>query len=567
MPTDPADIDAALRRSFGIDRFRPGQRDAVEALIAGRDALVILPTGTGKSLVFQLAALLLPGTALVVSPLIALMRDQLQALRAIGFPGVAALNSQIPQREQRAALADLAAGRLRLLYVTPERCASEEFQRAAGAVPISLFAVDEAHCISEWGHDFRSSYLLLDEAARRLGRPAIAALTATATPWVRDDIVARLGMREPRVVVRGFDRPNLFLEVYQAGDERAKRDRLLHLFADGDDGYPPAVSRQMALASAGGGIVYTALTKSAREISQLLNRNSVRAAYYHGQLKAAQRNAVHTRFHDGSVRAIAATNAFGLGIDRADLRFVVHYDAPPSLEAYYQEAGRAGRDGAFARCALLFSADDLGHGAFAAGSGALDPEALERVAAVLDHAPPGGVTRAALTRETGVPAAEVARALDPLVAIGAAAERRGRYRPLAIDASALQRAQERDAQRQTHDRTRIEMVRAYARSEGCRRQFILQYLGEYDAPASCDACDRCVPRGGEMPRPEPATAVAGPFRPGDRVEHESLGPGIVQHVEDDRLVVHFAGFGYRTLDLHGVIERAILYPAGSSPEC
>src|SRR5581483_1256867 len=368
----------AMRRSFGFDRFQPGQAEALEAVLAGRDALAILPTGGGKSLIYQLAALL-PGTTLVVSPLIALMHDQVRDLQGRGYPGVAALHSDLPEPEQREALEALAARRLRLFYVTPERAASAEFRARAHGARIALLAVDEAHCISEWGHDFRPAYMLLAEAANALGRPPMVALTATATPRVRDEIVRRLGLREPRIVVRGFDRSNLFFEVYAAGTEAEKRSILRRILAEAAPQYPSPRGAEAVAAGQGAGILYTALTKTARTLSQWLNREGVLAAYYHGQLRAAQRSALHERFRDGAVRAIVATNAFGLGIDRADLRFVIHVDVPASLEAYYQEAGRAGRDGKFARCALLFDDQDLERIAFSTGSARIEREDLERI--------------------------------------------------------------------------------------------------------------------------------------------------------------------------------------------
>ena len=552
----------ALERFFGEAAFRPGQQEAIEAVLAGEDTLVIMPTGSGKSLVYQVAALLLSGPVLVVSPLIALMRDQIEALRERGVPDIAALHSQVPEGEQRETLAALREGRLHLLYVTPERCAQEEFLGVARAAGISLLAVDEAHCISEWGHDFRPTYQLLDDAARALGRPPIVALTATATPWVRDDIIQRLQLRRPRVVARGFDRPNLFYEVYAVHDNDEKRRRLGSIVADDQPRYAGSLGAELARTGTGSGIVYTALTKSARSLSQWLNRRGVHAAYYHGQLRAGQRNAVQDRFREGAVRLIAATNAFGMGIDRADLRLVTHYDAPPSIEAYYQESGRAGRDGELARCPLLFQEEDLGRAAFAGGSGVIEQHELERVGAVLAHAPAAGAGRRALAEHTGLPVQRVVRALELLVAAGAVAERRGRYRLTQIDTARLDEAVQQDERRRAHDRTRLEMVRTYARAEGCRRRFLLQYFGQYDAPEQCGMCDRCLPRRDERPRTTvaaPATpAPDAPFQPGDEVEHQSWGRGTVQHIAERRVTVHFAEAGYRTLDVDAVVERELL---------
>ncbi len=567
----------ALRRHFGFDRFQPGQAEALAALLAGRDVLAILPTGGGKSLIYQLAALLVPGTTLVVSPLIALMHDQVRDLQERGYSGVAALHSDLPEAEQRAALEALAAGRLRLLYLTPERAATEEFREQARAAQIGLFAVDEAHCISEGGHDFRPAYLLLAETANALGRPPLLALTATATPPVREEIVRRLALREPRVVVRGFDRPNLFFEVYAVGAEAEKRAILRRILAEREPQYPPPQGMEAVAAGQGAGIVYTALTKTARALSQWLNREGVLAAYYHGQLRAAQRSAIHDRFRDGAVRAIAATNAFGLGIDRADLRFVIHVDAPASLEAYYQEAGRAGRDGGFARCALLFDEQDLERIAFSTGSARIEREELERICAVLQHAPAGGATRSALAKQLGLRPAQLARGLSLLAAAGVVVERRGRYRFGDASPERLAAAAEREEARWQHDRTRVELLRAYARTDGCRRQFLLQYFGQYDAPDRCELCDRCVPRLAQHTEPHTLAGAAAPARngalpsagpapliPGDAVEHESFGAGTVQHVEGDRVSIDFAGAGYRTLGMAGALERGLLRKAAAN---
>src|SRR5215203_2854575 len=275
--TDPpaAGPEDALVRFFDLTTFRPGQREALDAVLAGSDTLVVLPTGAGKSLIYQVAGLLLPGVTLIVSPLIALMRDQTERLRERAISGVGVLHSQILESEQRATLVALREGRLRMLYVTPERCASDDFLAVAAQADVSLLAIDEAHCISEWGHDFRPSYLLLDDAARALGRPPTLALTATATPLVREQISERLQLRSPRVIVRGFDRPNLFFEVQRVDDEREKRRILGSAITGQPSGYPPAIDAELRRAGVGSAIVYTALTRSARALSQWMNQQGV----------------------------------------------------------------------------------------------------------------------------------------------------------------------------------------------------------------------------------------------------------------------------------------------------
>ncbi len=564
QPEPPArTLDQVLERYFSGFECRPGQRQAVEAVTGGRDALVIMPTGGGKSLIYQAAALLLPGCTIVVSPLLALIRDQVQQLRAQGYPGVAALHSHVPAAEQRAALAALREGTLRLLYVTPERCAAASFLAQARQAHISLIAVDEAHALSLWGHDFRPEYQLLDDAARALGRPPMLALTATAPAPVRDEIIERLALRDPELVVTGFDRPNLFYEVYAARDEADKQATLVRLIAERGAAYQDAIATRLSDAAGGRGIVYTSLTATARRTAQALNRAGVHTAYYHGQLKAGQRNAVQARFTDGSVRAIAATNAFGMGIDLADLRYVAHIDPPPSLEAYYQESGRAGRDGGIARCPLIFTPEDLGRAAFSAGSGAVGVADLVALAQALPPSPAVGMTRHQLSERSGLSLSRVIRTLEVLVAVSGARERRGRYRLGNAGAACIERALEREERRQALARTRLEMVRGYVQSKSCRRQFLLQYFGQYAAAGRCGMCDVCVPRGATpcVQAAPPVSRAPVLFRPGDAVTHDTWGAGTIQHITDRRVTVHFAASGYRTLDLRTVLAGRKLVPA------
>ena len=341
------DARAALRRHFGHDSFRAGQEEIVRAALAGRDLLAVMPTGSGKSIGYQLPALLLPGMTLVVSPLIALMKDQVDELVRKGIPA-AALHSLATPAERRAAEAAMREGRLRLLYVAPERFASEAFRRLLAASPLARFAVDEAHCVSEWGHDFRPDYRTLAAAARSCrradgadGRPPILAFTATATPEVRQDIVGLLGLEDPAVFVAGFDRPNLFLDVRRVSGEIEKRAIL-----------PELVGRRRAL-------VYASTRKSAARAADALRGAGVAAAAYHAGMEEPERTRVQDRFADGSLSVVCATNAFGMGIDRPDIEAVVHFEIPGSLEAYYQEIGRGGRDGRRADATLLWNYVDV----------------------------------------------------------------------------------------------------------------------------------------------------------------------------------------------------------------
>ena len=319
----------------------------MRAALSGRDVLAVMPTGSGKSIGYQLPALLLDGTTLVVSPLIALMKDQVDELARKGI-AAAALHSLASLAERRAAENALRGGRLRLLYVAPERFASASFRRLLADVPLARFAVDEAHCVSEWGHDFRPDYRALADAARRCrradgasGRPPILAFTATATPEVRDDIVGLLGLEGPEVFVAGFDRPNLFLDVRRVSGEIEKRTIL-----------PELIGGRRAL-------VYAATRKSASRAADALREAGLAAAAYHAGLEDPERTRVQNAFADGSLRVVCATNAFGMGIDRPDVEAVVHFEIPGSLEAYYQEIGRGGRDGRRADATLLWNYVDV----------------------------------------------------------------------------------------------------------------------------------------------------------------------------------------------------------------
>jgi ATP-dependent DNA helicase RecQ len=335
-----------LRAHFGHRDFRQGQEAIVAAVLDGSDVLAVMPTGSGKSLGYQLPAVVLPGTAIVVSPLISLMKDQVDELDRRGIPS-GALHSMLPADAKREVVRAARAGALRLLYVAPERFASEPFLQSLGQIAVSRFVVDEAHCVSQWGHDFRPDYRRLRAAAalcRRSdgvpGRPPMAAFTATATSEVRDDIIALLGLEEPRVLVAGFDRPNIYLRVERV-DEDDKNRRL-----------PGLVRGRRAL-------VYTATRKTAEFAATCLVAAGVKAAAYHAGLKDDERTRVQDAFAAGSLPVVCATNAFGMGIDRPDVDAVVHYAIPGSVEAYYQEIGRAGRDGRPATATLFWDRSDV----------------------------------------------------------------------------------------------------------------------------------------------------------------------------------------------------------------
>jgi ATP-dependent DNA helicase RecQ len=347
-----SDPITSLREHFGFDNFREGQRDVIESVLAGKDVVVVMPTGSGKSLCYQLPAMILEGATLVVSPLIALMKDQVDALRARGLPATF-INSSISEPEQHARIESLRRREHKLVYIAPERFRSSRFNAALQSIPISLFAVDEAHCISTWGHDFRPDYLRLRHVIHSLGNVRTLALTATATPYVRSDIIQQLGLDRPQTFVSGFDRPNLRIEVVHTEKEREKIARI----------------KRLAQAHQGSGIVYTSTRKAVEQVGRELKKAGLSVSTYHAGMTDAVRVRAQEDFMGGRTQMIVATNAFGMGIDKRDIRFVAHYQMPGSIEAYYQEIGRAGRDGLPSTCVLLFNyADKNTHDFFIEGS-------------------------------------------------------------------------------------------------------------------------------------------------------------------------------------------------------
>ena len=333
---------SSLKEHFNFETFREGQREVIEAILAGHDTVVVMPTGGGKSLCFQLPALMNEGATIVVSPLIALMKDQVDALHARNLPATF-INSSVDFEEQKARIAGIRQGRYKLVYVAPERFRSAHFVEALKSVNVSLFAVDEAHCVSTWGHDFRPDFLRLKAAIEEIGRPQVVALTATATPHVRADIIEQLGLTEPRAFVSGFDRPNLSIKVIHTLKEREK---IMH------------VKSLAAQAEGGSGIIYSSTRKSVEQVAKRLQDAGLSVVAYHAGMDEAERTRAQDDFMSGRRQMIVATNAFGMGIDKADIRFVIHYHLPGSIEAYYQEIGRAGRDGLPAICVLLFNYAD-----------------------------------------------------------------------------------------------------------------------------------------------------------------------------------------------------------------
>lgn len=507
-----------VRETLGFESLRPGQAEALIAVLEGRDTLAVLPTGLGKSAIYQAAGVKLPGPTIVVSPLIALQFDQLEGIREREVGPAAVLNSAVSESEREEALEGAQTADLEFIFVTPEQLAKEEVRASLTAAKPSLFVVDEAHCVSEWGHDFRPEYLALGEAIDAVGRPRILALTATASPVVREEVIARLGMRDPVVVIRGLDRPNLHFEVVHCESEEVKRERLRAEVAD----------------TPGAGIVYVATRRRAEEIATLLTEVEPAVEAFHAGMGAKARLEIQQRFMAGELRVVVATTAFGMGIDRADVRFVFHADAPGSLDAYYQEAGRAGRDGEPARCVLFFRAEDLGLRRFFAAAG----PGSEDLAAVATLVEDGVAEMAELAERADISEARARQALEELRAAG--------------DASAAAHALE--ARRQ-FEASRTEMVRRYAETRRCRGRLLLEYFGEPVA-ADCDHCDNC--EHGLTAEDTPGAAVEEPFPVGAAVIHPTFGTGRVLGYEPGRVTLLFGESGYRVLDMERAIELLTL---------
>ncbi|MDR0397034.1 MAG: ATP-dependent DNA helicase [Oscillospiraceae bacterium] len=381
-----------LRGVFGFDGFRPGQEDIIDATLSGRDVLAVMPTGGGKSLCYQIPALLTRGATFVISPLVSLMKDQVGALRQNGV-AAAFLNSTLTPGQYRKALDNAASGMYRIIYIAPERLSSPDFRAFAAARPPERIAVDEAHCVSQWGRDFRPSYLDIGPFVESLPfRPTLAAFTATATNRVRTDIVELLGLRDPVRAVGAFDRPNLFFEVIKGKGGRA-RDRLLMALMDEQRGRS--------------GIIYCATRKTVDSVCDMLRGGGIGAGRYHAGMPDDERRASQDAFASDDTPVLVATNAFGMGIDKSNVSFIIHYNMPGDLESYYQEAGRAGRDGSDALCLLLFAPADImvRKSLIEHGEDARDPEALrrakQRLEVMISYATGGGCLRARLLRYFG----------------------------------------------------------------------------------------------------------------------------------------------------------------------
>jgi ATP-dependent DNA helicase RecQ len=542
MNVDDARLRQIARERFGWDRLRPEQLAAMRAIMAGRDTLAILPTGAGKSAIYQVPAPLLPGPTIVISPLLALQHDQIEALTARGHESLAAvrLSSAEGRSKHAEALQAVRAGDAEFVFLTPEQFADPARVKQIRDLKPSLVAVDEAHCVSSWGHDFRPDYLQLRQVLKELGRPPVVALTATASPPVREDVIEALGLRDVELVVGELDRSNLFLEAVHCPDEDYRWRRLIARLRES----PPP------------GIVYAPTRRLTEELAERLAKEQIQAVAYHGGMPHGERERAHNAFCDDQVPVMVATTAFGMGIDKPNIRWVNHFGLPDSPDSYLQEIGRAGRDGEPAQTLLLHRTEDTGLRKFFS-TVTVDRDELTHLAALL-RAAGKAVSRTDLREETGLGPRRLGQYLTLLEEVGAATllsgskVRGSRYAPEPKDAAEL--AAQRAERRQTVQRSRLDMMRNFADTERCRGQALLAYFGEH-LPEPCGHCDNC--------HEQPATvddAGEGPFPIHSAVRHNEWGEGTVLNYTGDQMLVLFDEVGYKTLSVPVVEEGSLLSP-------
>jgi ATP-dependent DNA helicase RecQ len=538
-------IRRLARDRLGFEELRPGQVEGVESIVGGTDTLCVMSTGSGKTAIYQLAGMLLEGPTIVVSPLISLQRDQVAAMQGHKGAEAVMLNSTLGRRARERALEETEDGEVEFLLLSPEQLARRDvLEELRGAGP-SLFVVDEAHCVSQWGHDFRPEYLHLAAAVEAVGSPVVLALTATAAPPVRADIAEVLGMRDPAMIVRGFDRPNIHFAVHRFYDAEHKRRELLDAI----------------VAAEGPGLVYVATKRTSEEVAAELVARGVRARAYHGGLGARLREQVQDAFMaDRECDVVVATVAFGMGVDKPNVRWVFHEAVSESVDAYYQEIGRAGRDGQPARAQLFYREEDLGLRRFFSGGGASRDE-IDRIARLILLAgrpvDPAELVEVAHVSHTRLE--NVVHRLEDAGAVAVGAD--GRVTAVTQEdrlERAVQEAATVEHERREFELSRVEMMRAYAERHGCRRAFLLGYFGEsFDPPCgNCDNCDRGLSAADTAERDSR-------YSVGIRVAHPEWGRGTVAGVQDGHVTVVFDAVGYKTLDEALATERSLLHPLPS----